>query len=404
MNDTPIASSGPAPSSHGLASFDISLLPEGREIGSVVGDASGPTLIIVAGMHGNERAGVVAARRALATLGRRRAAVRGEFVALAGNLGAMRLGVRYRERDLNRVWTAERIADLEARSRAGKALDAEDGEQLELLGAIRAAIARARGPVHLIDLHTTSAHGYPFVLFGDTIRQRKFGSGIPIPILLGLEEQLEGVLSSYWTTQGCITAGVEGGQHDDPGSIDNLEAVAMLGAEAAGLLGSARLTETASAYALLERKRGDLPRVLEVVSRHAITPEDAFVMEPGFANLARARAGQLLAKTRSGTVRAPKDGMVILPLYQGQGADGFFWGREMSATRLRFSEALRRAKVERLLHLLPGVRRSEERDAQLVIDRAAARLYRVELFQLLGYRRIKEDSGSLLVERQSEGV
>ena len=38
-------------------------LPEGREIGRVVGDAPGPTLIVVAGIHGNEHAGVGAVRQ-----------------------------------------------------------------------------------------------------------------------------------------------------------------------------------------------------------------------------------------------------------------------------------------------------------------------------------------------------
>ena len=92
-------------------------LPEGREIGRVVGDAPGPTLIVVAGIHGNECAGVGAVRRVLATLTRRQGRVMGELVALAGNLGAMRLGIRYRERDMNRVWTKERIADLESAPR-----------------------------------------------------------------------------------------------------------------------------------------------------------------------------------------------------------------------------------------------------------------------------------------------
>ncbi|MBX3221719.1 MAG: succinylglutamate desuccinylase/aspartoacylase family protein [Labilithrix sp.] len=377
-------------------------LPEGREIGRVVGDAAGPTLIVVAGIHGNERAGVGAVRRVLATLARRQGRVMGELVAFAGNLGAMRQGVRYRERDMNRVWTPARVADLEARAAAGGALDAEDHEQLELLGAIRAAIARARGPVYLVDLHTTSAHGLPFILFGDTLRQRKFASAIPLPLVIGLEEQVDGVLSAYFTTQGCVTFGVEGGQHDDPGSVDNLEAVVLLGAESAGLFGSGLLTETGAAHALLERRRGDLPRVMEVVSRHAITAADEFVMEPGFQNLARARAGQLLAKSRAGKVRAPKDGMVILPLYQGQGADGFFWGREVSATRMRVSEALRHMKLDRFLHLLPGIARDPARPSKLVVDERATRLYRLDVFHLLGYRRVRKEAERLTLERQLE--
>jgi succinylglutamate desuccinylase len=373
-----------------------------REIGRVVGDVPGPTLIAVAGIHGNERAGAFAARRVLATLERRQGRVMGELVAFAGNLGAMRLGVRYRERDMNRVWTKARIADLEARARAGGPLDVEDEEQLELLAAIRAAVARARGPVYLIDLHTTSAHGVPFVLFGDTLRQRKFASAMPLPLLIGLEEQVDGVLSAYWTTQGCITCGVEGGQHDDPGSIDNLEAVLLLGVESAGLLGAGLLTETSTAHALLDRRRGDLPRVMEVVSRHAIAEADHFVMEPGFLNLARVRAGQLLARDRRGTIRAPKDGMVILPLYQGQGADGYFWGREVSATRLRLSEALRHMKLDRFLHLLPGIARDPAEPSKLVVDERARRVYQLDMFHMLGYRRVRKETNRVTIERQVE--
>lgn len=378
--------------------------PPTREIGRVVGDKAGPTVIVVAGIHGNERAGIGAARRVLETLTRRHGNVSGELVAFAGNLGAMRLGMRYHVRDLNRVWTAARIADLEARAGAGRALDEEDQEQLELLASIRAAIARARGPVYVMDLHTTSAHGYPFVLFGDTLKQRKFASVFPIPIVIGLEEQLDGVLSGYWTTQGCITCGVEGGQHDDPASVDSLEAVLLLGAESAGLLGSGILTETAAAHALLERRRGELPRVMEVVSRHAITAEDRFVMEPGFENLACVTEGTLLARDRSGEIRAAKDGLVLLPLYQGQGADGFFWGRELSPTRMRISEALRQIRLDRFLHLLPGVRRDPAAPENLVVDERASNLYRLDMFQMLGYRRVRKQAGQLTIERQPEHV
>lgn len=376
-------------------------LPEEREIGRVVGDAPGPTLIVVAGIHGNEHAGVGAARRALATLARRRSRVMGELVALAGNLGAMQLGVRYRERDMNRVWTNERVADLEARAKSGEALGAEDREQLELLGAIGEAIGRARGAVYLIDLHTTSARGLPFVLFGDTLRQRKFASAIPLPLLMGLEEALDGVLTAYFTERGCVTFAIEGGQHDDPGAVDNLEAAVLLGAESAGLFGVDLLTEAAAAHALLDRRRGALPRVMEVIARHAITADDGFVMEPGFLNLARVRAGQLLARTHHGEVRAPKDGMVILPLYQGQGADGFFWGREVSPTRMRVSEVLRHMKLDRFLHLLPGVARDPERPSRLVVEERVAKVYRHDLFHVFGYRRVRKQSMRLTFERPS---
>lgn len=370
-----------------------------REIGRLVGDRAGATLIAVAAIHGNEQAGIHAARRVLARLSQG-VHMRGELLVLAGNVGAMREGRRYVLRDLNRVWSDENVAALDARP--SSTFDAEEREQAELLASIRAAIARARGPVFLVDLHTTSAAGVPFVLFGDTLAQRAFAGDMPLPIVLGLEEQLDGVLSAYWTRRGVVTFAVEGGQHRDPGSVDNLESVLLLAAERAGIFARAAITETADARALLERRRADLPRVLEVIRRHAITPEDAFVMEPGFRNLDFAKASRLLARDRSGEIRAPRDGMVILPLYQGQGSDGFFWGRAVSAARLRVSRTLREMGVDRLLPLLPGVARDRSGPARLVVERSAARLYPHGMFHLLGYRRMRERGDGLAVERQPD--
>jgi succinylglutamate desuccinylase len=176
----------------------------------------------------------------------------------------------------------------------------------------------------------------------------------------------------------------------------------LLGAEQAGLFGSGVLAETGAAHALLERRRGSLPRVMEVVSRHAITPEERFVMEPGFMNLARVRGRRLLARDRKGPIHAPKDGFVILPLYQGQGGEGFFWGREVSATRLRFAEALRTMKVDRFLDLLPGVRRNPERPTQIEVDDRVARLYPPDVFTTFGYRRQRRGPSSMTIERQPE--
>ena len=373
-----------------------------REIGRAVGQRSGATLIAVAAIHGNEQAGIAATRRVIERLSRTEVSLRGELVAIAGNVGAMREGRRYQVRDLNRVWTEANVASLEVRVAKGDALDAEDREQHEILTAIRASIARARGPVYLVDLHTTSAHGVPFVLFGDTLAQRAFVSALPLPVVMGLEEQVDGVLSSYWTRNGCVTFAVEGGQHNDNASIDNLEAVVLLAAESAGLFARGSIEETKAAHSLLEERRGTLPRVMEVVSRHAIAPEDTFTMEPGFKNLDHARASQLLARDRNGEIRAPHDGLVMLPLYQKQGDDGFFWGRAVSSARLRASEALRQMRIDRFLDLLPGVARDKAHPSRFIVDRAIAKIYPLGVFHMLGYRRIRELASELTVERQPD--
>lgn len=360
-----------------------------RCVGGVRGTAPGPTLIVVAGIHGNEPAGVSAAERVLARLAARVAEVRGELVVMRGNVGALRAGRRFLAKDLNRQWSDAQLAH----ARRTPDPDPEDREQLALVAAIEDAMAGARGDVYLLDLHTTSAAGVPFVLFGDTMRQRRFGFAFPLPIILGLEEQLDGVLSAFFARRGCVAVAIEGGQHDDQASVANLEACLWVALVASGLL--ERAPEHAAALRLLAARRGALPPVMEVVERHAIAEEDDFQMAPGFANLGRVERGRVLGRDRRGEIRAKEDGMVILPLYQGLGSDGFFWGRPLGRARLRLAERLRRMRLDRLLPLLPGVRRDPSHPDQL---RARPGISR-DLFHLLGYRRIRQAGAELLVSR-----
>lgn len=294
----------------------------GRVIGHVRGEAPGPTLIITTLIHGNEAAGAIAAQRVLAGL--ERAHLHGEVLVLAGNLAANALGKRHQVKDLNRQWTESKVGALRARDPAQD--DAEDREQRALLEQLDRAIASARGPVYSIDLHTTSAAGYPFGIY-DSAREEPFAMAFPLPTIRGLAVALAGVLTSYLVGRGVIAIAIEGGQHDDGATIDHLAASCTVALAASGVLDEAHVPGLAEARTHLDVARGQIPRALKVVARYSIVPSDAFVMAPGFANIAHVRRGQLLAKDARGTIRAPANGYVILPLYQGQGDDGFFFGR-----------------------------------------------------------------------------
>ena len=80
-----------------------------RLLGFHDGAANGPLLLSVSGIHGNEHAGVAAVRRVLEALRTRRPPFNGRFVALAGNLRALRRRQRYQDLDLNRIWLPERV-------------------------------------------------------------------------------------------------------------------------------------------------------------------------------------------------------------------------------------------------------------------------------------------------------
>jgi succinylglutamate desuccinylase len=296
-----------------------------REIGRVVGQQAGPTLVVVAGIHGNEPAGIEAARRVINHFEHGR--IKGELVVLAGNVSGLKHAVRYHRRDLNRGWTQAQVERIQAQP--SSSWEYEDKEQMELLSAIEAARGRARGPVFLADLHTSSAAGVPFVLYRDTPEQHDFVSVFPIPVISGIVEKVEGVLSEYCCALGVVAFSVEGGQHNAAESRDALEAILWLSLQKTGMAYVG--PEVDRSHRILDGMRSGLPKAVEVVSRHAIVPEDEFVMEPGFRNIDRVQKGQLLAKNARGEVRAHEDGVVVLPLYQKLGNDGFFWGRERAS-------------------------------------------------------------------------
>lgn len=368
-----------------------------RVVGRIRGERSGPTLIVVGGMHGNEPGGVIAARQVLARIEERRIPIRGELICLAGNVGALRENKRYLARDLNRLWSESSVARL---ATGGGDDDPEIGEQRGLSEVIEEALSTARGETYFLDLHTTSAEGIPFALIGDTLRHREFASHFPLPVILGLEEQVDGVLVEHMTRRGCVTLVVEGGQHDNPASWANLEAVLWLALAAAGNTTAAAIGDLARHHSHLERARGSLPRVMEVTFRHPVAPKDEFEMQPGFANIARVHKRQLLARDRRGEIRAPTDGMVFLPLYQKQGDDGFFLGRAVSQLRMRASAVARRLRLDRFLALLPGVRRDPRRRDHLDVDTHVARLYPMEVFHIFGYRKVRQRGEHIEVARR----
>ena len=373
--------------------------PGEHQIASIRGSLPGPTLLIVGGIHGNEPAGVLAAYSVLLRIQERRADLRGEVVLLRGNTRALERKVRYLDADLNRQWTADN-ARLSESGKHGLPEMSELLEQGELLVALREAVSRARGDVYFVDLHTTSAPGKPFATVGDTLRNRRFALNFPVTIVLGLEEQIDGTLLEYLNNLGVITMGLEAGQHDAITSVDHHEAVIWNAIVATGNFRQEDLPEFDHHRSLLNGAGGGR-RVVEVRHRHAILPEDGFQMEPGFRNFQPVQRGQVLARDRTGEITARETGLILLPLYQALGDDGFFLGREVKQFWLNLSALLRNLKVGDYIHFLPGVRRDPLNEDFLIINTRIARILPLQIFHLLGLRRRRWIDKYLVVSRRS---
>ena len=358
----------------------------------------GPTLISLGGVHGNEPAGVHALTRVLDHLKSRSVPLRGRLVALAGNLSALAAGERFVDRALNRSWAADDIEALRAAGEpaAGDTVGeaAEDHEQRELLELLDKIIAEANGPVIFLDLHTSSAHGPSFSCMSDTLANRRIALVLRIPVILGLEECIDGALMEYFNCRRMPALAVEGGRHDDPESVRHLEAAVYLALDAVRMLSRGTLDLREHREALRRSAKGQ-PPVLEILHHQHVEPGDEFEMEPGFRSFAPVAKGQLLARYNGIELRAPETCRILLPLYQGQGEDGFFLARPVGKLWLRLAAVLRRLRLHAILHWLPGVRRHPDKPGSLLVEPRIARFFCVPLFHLLGFRRQGLEAGKV---------
>jgi succinylglutamate desuccinylase len=374
-----------------------------RLIGHYRGETAGPTLLCVAGIHGNEPAGVFALRRVLDELNRLRPPFAGDLVGIAGNLSALACGQRYVDKDLNRQWRPGLIDDLRHRDwQTGHAC--EDSELLELRDAIHDAIAARRGPVYFVDLHTVSGRSAPFGVISDTLPNRAFALHFGVPIILGLDERVEGSLPEYVYKLGCVTLGFEAGRHDDPASIDLHEAAIWIGLHAAGNLRNGGGPPLEPCVRRLAAATAGIPRFLEIVGRYRIEDRAAFEMCPGFENFQAVVAGELVAVDRGAEVRVDEPACLFMPLYQREGDDGFFLARRVRPFWLKLSSLLRRLRLAAITHWLPGVRRHPTRPFSVLVHPGLPRLRATQLFHLLGFRRRRPENGRLVFTRRAFDV
>ena len=371
-----------------------------RRLGELGAEGASPTLLVVSSIHGNEPAGYLGSLRVLRALEERQDLIGGHVAFLVGNVRALREGVRYVDRDLNRAWTEDRIAQLRGGTEAAQH---EDVEQRELLEEIEGVLAHGQAPAYLLDLHTTSGAGGPFTAVADTLSNRALAMQIPVPLVLGLEELVDGTLHDYMGGRGVRTFAFEAGQHDETRAIERAEAAIWIMLAATGVVNESDFHQVGEARKLLRRDTRHLPRVVEMHYRHAVDPDDDYRMSPGYRNFQPVQVGEVLGRDRRGAVLSPQRARILMPLYQSQGSDGFFIVRDFSPFWLTVSRALRVLGVQRWIHLAPGIRRHPDRPDAWVINRRVARWYALQLMHLLGFRKIEAVGDVLVVLERPNG-
>ena len=303
------------------------MLANERIIGTYAGSQPGAKLFFLGGIHGNEPAGVYALRRVFDKLAALQPPFRGSVVGVRGNIAGLEASRRFIDRDLNRLWSEEEIARIRAADPA--TLNTEERELLPLVALIEAHFDGSHQPEILVDLHTTSAPGGLFSIVTDDTYNRDLASALHAPIIFRLTDSLTSTTNIFMRNRGIPGLAFESGQHDDPVSVDNHEAAIWLLLEKCGCIHADDVPDFEQYHYRLISASRHLPHYLEVVYRHEIGPEDGFHMHPGYQNFHEVYKEEPLGRDSQGEVRCPVTGLMLMPLYQPQGEEGFFVIRKL---------------------------------------------------------------------------
>ncbi|MGB5553342.1 MAG: succinylglutamate desuccinylase/aspartoacylase family protein [Flavobacteriaceae bacterium] len=369
-----------------------------RLIGQIEGKRKGPTVIFFGGIHGNEMAGVKALELVFEELRKPTFEMYGAIFGIRGNIPAQLKNRRFLDQDLNRLWTTTQIAKIMAKPKLE--LSSEENELSEIYELLLELLETKSPPFYFIDFHTTSSKSLPFITINDAMINRKFSRLFPVPTILGIEEYLEGPLLSHMNEKGYVALGFESGQHVERQAVTNSIAFTWLCLVFAGFIEKKDVLDYYTYYQqLLTAAEGNV-HFYEVIYRQPLLALDDFKMNQGFQNFQEIEKGTLLAVLNDQTIKAEKNTILFMPLYQEQGEEGFFLIRRTPKSALWLSAFLRKIKFDSFLVLLPGISWSNDKKESLLVNVSVARYYAKSIFHLLGYRNRSVDKNAILMQNR----
>ena len=353
-----------------------------------------PTIVFFGGIHGNEKAGVTALKRVLIDIDRYN--LHGNVYGILGNLKALDEDQRYIDEDLNRLWTRAYIEMALSKT----SVNNEELQLQEIFGLIKKILEKNKGPFYFIDLHTTSSQSLPFITINDALINRGFSKLFPVPIVLGIEEYLEGALLSYINSLGYVSIGFESGQHTDIRSVENNIAFIHLALVFSGILDETNTNVENHLETLKLASKGS-DQFYEIVHLLKITGKDHFKMKEGFKSFQRISKGTPIATYNEKEICSNHNGYLFMPLYQNKGNEGFFIIKPILPFFLFLSRVLRRFKVDSLLVGLPGISWESKKEGVLKADLKVVQFLAKPIFHILGYRsRTVTENKVLLYNRE----
>ena len=307
------------------------MLSNPRIIGERSGSKPGPLLLVLTQIHGNEPAGKKAIESLFEIIDleyykNKNFDFRGNIVGLIGNLEASNKGLRYIDTDLNRLWTLENVDKI--KKNKSKNFNTEESQLFDLLETINFYISKFHNQqIVILDIHTTTAEGGVFIIPSEDNLSKEIARNINAPVLNGFLKDLNGTILHYFQKSNFTDLDIcsicfEAGQHQSTDSIDYaLSAIIQCFTSIGGFY-----PEDVDPKHSQKLSMNHLPKEADLIYSHRIKEGDDFSMRSDkiFKNFDKVSKGELLAYDKFGEIRSKEDGMILMPLYQKQGNDGFF--------------------------------------------------------------------------------
>jgi len=151
-------------------------------------------------------------------------------------------------------------------------------------------------------------------------------SNLHAPVVKGMLKGITGTTLHYFHTANMpietVTITFESGQHEEHKSINRAIAAIV------NLMRTVKMVlpnDVENIHdQILKEYSQNLPKITELVMRHAVNESDEFEMKPGYTSFQEVKKGEVLATDKNGDVLSPENGRLLMPLYQKKGDDGFF--------------------------------------------------------------------------------
>ncbi|MGB7395789.1 MAG: succinylglutamate desuccinylase/aspartoacylase family protein [Pricia sp.] len=294
-----------------------------RIIGEYESGKEGPLLFVSAGIHGNEPSGVEALKDVFRVLEAERPVITGKIIGVYGNLAALKKGVRYIDKDLNRTWTEENVS-------SGKTDTQEKQEMFDIIEVLEAHSEDDYSQRYFLDCHTTSSDSLPYISVQEVGENDAWAHRFPVYIIRGFSDIVFGCIDHYLSRIGVTGFVFEGGQHKSPDAVAYHEGMIWLALAKACELDLEGLSNFPAAVEKV-RAQGENQKTFEIVHRHSLEDGDQFEMQPGYKNFQPIEKGEFLATHNGEKVLSTWDAFIFMPLYQAQGNDGFFVVEEVES-------------------------------------------------------------------------